>query len=237
MISGKTVLIYIPARSGSKSIIDKNIVDVCGKPLIAYSIEVGKKSKYVDRIIVSTDSEKYADIAKEYGAESPFLRPDELASDNAVEIDVIIHLMKWLEEHEGKKYDIVVKLEPTSALRLAEDVDKAIEKLIEKDSDSVVSVSESLTHPYWMNTLPDDHSMKDFIRPDALRKNRQELPVFYQLDGVVYVAKWDAIKDHRTWLAGNCFATITPEERAIDVDGPIQLEIVKILIGQRRENE
>ena len=237
MISGKTVLIYIPARSGSKSIIDKNIVDVCGKPLIAYSIEVGKKSKYVDRIIVSTDSEKYADIAKEYGAESPFLRPDELASDNAVEIDVIIHLMKWLEEHEGKKYDIVVKLEPTSALRLAEDVDKAIEKLIEKDSDSVVSVSESLTHPYWMNTLPDNHSMKDFIRPDALRKNRQELPVFYQLDGVVYVATWDAIREYKTWLAGNCFATITPEERAIDVDGPIQLEIVRILIGKRQENE
>ena len=145
--------------------------------------------------------------------------------------------MKHLEENEGKKYDIIVKLEPTSALRIAEDVDNAIEKLESKLGDSVVSVTESLTHPYWMNTLPDNHSMKDFIRPDALRKNRQELPVFYQLDGVVYVATWDAIREYKTWLAGNCFATITPEERAIDVDGPIQLEIVRILIGKRQENE
>ena len=235
MIDGKLVLAYIPARSGSKSIKDKNLVEVCGKHLIAYSIEAGKNSKYVDKVIVSTDSAIYADIARKYGAEVPYLRPSELAQDKSVEMDSCQHLMRWLEEHSAEKFDIILKLEPTSPLRTAEDVDKAVEKLVEKNADTVVTVTEAMTHPFWMNTLPEDHSMKVFLRPDVARKNRQELPVYYQLDGLVYVGKWDFIKQHKTWFAENSYATITPNSRAIDIDGPVQLELVRIIIQKRKE--
>jgi CMP-N,N'-diacetyllegionaminic acid synthase len=235
MINGKTVLAYIPARSGSKSIIDKNIIDICGKPLIAYTVEAAKGSKYVDRVILSTDSQKYADIVKEYGGDAPFLRPDELSEDNSKEIDAAIHLINWIEENEGKKYDIILKLEPTSPLRISEDVDKAIEALEKRNADTIATVTEAFTHPYWMNTLPEDNSMVNFISEEAKTKNRQELPVYYQLDGLVNVSRWEIIKKYKNWFGGKIFAAITPNERAIDIDGPVQLELVKIIIKKRME--
>lgn len=237
MINNKRVLVYIPARSGSKSIIDKNIVDVCGKPLIAYTIEAAKQSRYVDKVIVSTDSPRYAEIVKKYGAEAPFLRPKELAADTSVEMDSCQHMMQWVEQNWNEKYDIVIKLEPTSVLRIGEDVDKAVEKLVEKNADTVVTVTEAFTHPFWMNVLPDDHSMKNFIAPDVAKKNRQQLPKYYQLDGLVYVARWDFMKKNKTWFAENAYATITPNNRAVDVDGPTQLEVVRTLVKQRLENK
>ena len=237
MIQGKRVLAYIPARSGSKSIKDKNIVDICGKPLIVYSIKAAKQSKYVDKVMVSTDSAKYAEIVKKYGAEAPFLRPAELATDTAVEMDACQHLIDWVETNSTEKFDIIIKLEPTSVLRIAEDIDKAIEKLVAKKADTVVTVTEAVTHPFWMNVLPSDHSLKEFIRPDAVRKNRQELPLYYQLDGLVYAADWNFIKRHKTWLADTSYATITPPSRAVDVDGPVQLELARILIKKRMELE
>ena len=235
MIQNKRVLAYIPARSGSKSIKDKNIVDVCGKPLIAYSIEAAKQSKYVDKIIVSTDSPHYAKIVNQWGAETPFLRPSELAQDTSVEMDSCQHLIQWLETNSPEKFDIIVKLEPTSVLRIGEDVDKAVEQLIKKNADTVVTVTEAFTHPFWMNVLPDDHSLKNFITPDVAKKNRQQLPKYYQLDGLVYVAQWNFMKQHKTWFAENAYATITPNSRAVDVDGPTQLEVVRTLVKQRQE--
>ncbi len=237
MINGKRVLAYIPIRSGSKSIIDKNIVDVEGKPLVAYSILAAKESKYVDEVIVSTDSANYAEIVKQFGAKAPFLRPDELASDTAVEMDACQHMMAWVEENWQEKFDIILKLEATSPLRLADDIDRAIEKLVEKNADTVITVTEALTPPFWMNTLNEEKSMKDFIAKDVARKNRQELPMYYQLDGVVFAARWDFVKLHKTWFTDNSFASITPSDRAIDVDGPIQLDLVRVLIRKRNERK
>lgn len=237
MIQGKTVLAYIPARSGSKSIIDKNIVDICGKPLIAYSIEAAKESKYVDKVIVSTDSKKYAEIAKQYGAEAPFLRPAELASDLAVEMDSCQHMMMWVEENWFHTFDIVLKLEPTSPLRLPEDIDRAIERFVEKNADTVTTVAEVRTPPFWMNQLPPDASLNNFISKDVMRKNRQELPTYYFLDGLVFVAKWDYLKSNKSWFSENSFASITPQNRAIDIDGLLELEMVRIKIKERKENK
>lgn len=234
MINNKKVLAYIPIRSGSKSIKDKNIVDVCGKPLVAYTIEAAKKSKYVDRVIVSTDSKRYAEIVEQFGAEAPFLRPDYLATDTAVEIDVCQHMLSWVEENWGK-YDVVLKLETTSPLRIAEDIDKALEKLEKENADTVISVTEAITHPFWMNVLPENLSMGNFIRPEALGKNRQELPVYYQLDGVVFAARWDPLKNNKSWFSKNSFATITPVERSLDIDEPIQLEQFRFLVKKRNE--
>ncbi|MBI2145811.1 acylneuraminate cytidylyltransferase family protein [Candidatus Woesearchaeota archaeon] len=230
MIQHQRVLAYIPIRSGSKSIPDKNIIDVGGKPLVAHSIEAAKKSRYVDKIIVSTDSPRYAEIVKEYGAEAPFLRPAELADDTAIEMDACQHMMGWVEKNWADKFDILVKLEATSPLRTVEDIDKAIEELVEKSADTVVTVTEAFTHPFWMNILPADHSLKNFIAPDIARKNRQQLPTYYQLDGVVYVARWNFLKQHKTWFADNSYATITPNSRAVDIDTISQLELVRILI-------
>mgnify|MGYP001180350079 CR=1 FL=1 len=233
MINNKRVLAYIPARSGSKGIIDKNIADVCGKPLIAYSIESTKKSKYVDKIIVSTDSEKYAEICKRHGAEVPFIRPAELAGDQSKEIDVVLHVLDWCNQN-NLDFDIIIKLQPTSPLRLAEDIDKAIEMLENKCADAITSVSEVDVHPWWTNQLPENLSMKNFIKPEAI-KNRQELPNYYQLNGVLFAAKRKHLLEKRSWFAENSFATIIPAERSIDIDNPIQLELVRIMVRKNHK--
>ncbi len=265
MINGKRVLAYIPARSGSKSIIDKNIVEVAGKPLIAHTIEAAKKSKYVDKVIVSTDSEKYAAIAQEYGAEAPFLRPAELATDTSPEMDATMHLMQWIEEHAVDSansavdsvvgsaadsaagydshaaeaygtFDIIVRLQTTSPLRTAEDIDGALELFTAKDADAVVSVFECPVTPLWMNTLPDDLCMKNFIPESIRRKNRQELPTYYQLNGVVFAAKWEMLKKTRSWYNEKTYAFIMPKERSVDVDDWADLEFARFLFEKKSKS-
>lgn len=230
MIEGKKTLAYIPARSGSKSVPHKNIADLNGKPVIAYTINAAKQSKYVDKVIVSTDSEEYAKIAREYGAEAPFLRPVELSGDRAREIDAALHLIEWLEGR-GEQFDYILKLQATSPLRLAEDVDAAIEKLHEKKANCVISVSEAQVHPWWMNTLDDEMKMDSFLREEAY-KNRQELPTFYQLNGLVFAATWNHIKEAKSWYGTNSYAIITPNSRSVDIDNPTDLEMARILLRQ-----
>lgn len=145
------ILAIIPARSGSKSVPHKNIRDICGKPMIAYSIEHGIKSKYINRVIVSTDSERYADIARSYGAEVPFIRPAEYATDTALDIDVFRHALTYLKENERYEADIVIQLRPTYPIRKIEDIDKMIEICMQDESiDSVRSMSLATEVPYKM---------------------------------------------------------------------------------------
>ena len=127
MYKNKRILALIPARGGSKGIKDKNIIELCGKPLIAYSIDAAKNSKYIDDILVSTDSEKIAEVAKKYGARVPFLRPYELATDTSTTLDVVLHAIDYVNKEE-KKYDTLILLQPTAPLRKTEDIDSAIEK-------------------------------------------------------------------------------------------------------------
>jgi len=237
MIQGKTVLAYIPARSGSKGIKDKNIADLGGKPLIAHTIEAAKKSKYVDRLLFTTDSQKYADIAVQHGAEAPFLRPDHLASDTAVEMDTTIHLMNWIEENEGKKYDFIVRLQATSPLRDAEDIDKAIEKAVEREADTIISVSEAPTPIDWINVLPEDESMIGFRKRSTEKMNRQTIPTYYQLNGAIYIATWKQIKEKRSWYdCVRSFAYILAKEKAVDIDEPIDLELARVLVKKSQQN-
>lgn len=232
MINGNRVLAYIPARSGSKGIKNKNIVDVCGKPLIAYSIEQALGSNYVDKVIVSTDSEDYAKIARQFGAEVPFIRPKELATDNAKEIDVVLHLMNWLEENISEKFEIICKLEATTPLRVVADVNNAIKMLIDKNAESIITVNEVTETPLWMNTLPPDLSMKNFLKPEIMTKNRQELSQYYFVDGL-FVAKWEHLKKKRSWYSEKSFAYIIPRDRAVDIDELLDLEFVRFLMEKR----
>lgn len=145
------ILAIIPARSGSKSVVDKNIREIGGIPMLAWSIRHAKQSKYINRIILSTDSEKYAAIGREYGAETPFIRPAEYATDTALDIEVFEHALKWLKENENYEADIVVQLRPTYPKRNPEDIDKMIEMLInDKTADAVRSVALAGEVPYKM---------------------------------------------------------------------------------------
>lgn len=150
------ILAIIPARAGSKSVPNKNIREIAGKPMIAYSIEHALESKLINRVIVSTDSEQYAQIAKYYGAEVPFLRPAEYATDTALDYDVFFHALTWLKEHEGYQPDVVVQLRPTYPIRKAEDIDAMIQMLLDyPEADSVRSMAKAKEIPYKMWRLAD----------------------------------------------------------------------------------
>jgi N-acylneuraminate cytidylyltransferase/CMP-N,N'-diacetyllegionaminic acid synthase len=232
MYRGKTILGLIPARGGSKGLPRKNLRLLCGKPLIAWSIEQALASKYLDRILVSTDDREIVEISKKYGAEVPFLRPKELASDKARSIDVILHAIDWVENND-KPYDLLMLLQPTSPLRTGEDINKAIELLFEKGAISIVSVCEVNHHPYWSNVLPADGCMKKFIKPKIMHKNRQELPIFYRLNGAIYLAYWNYLKQKKSFFGDKTFAYIMPKNRSIDIDEEIDLILSEVLINKK----
>lgn len=178
------ILAIIPARSGSKSVKHKNIKLIDGKPMIAYSIEHAQKSNYINRIIVSTDSEKYAEIAREYGAETPFIRPAKLATDTALDIDVFAHALSFLKKEEDYEPDIVVQLRPTYPIRKVDDIDAMIKRMLRDDSiDSVRSVSEAKEVAYKMWFKSEEDVMTPILTdiPEAYNMPRQKLPkILYQ---------------------------------------------------------
>jgi len=230
MYNNNKIIGIIPARGGSKGIRKKNIVDLAGKPLIAYTIEQAKGSKYIDKIIVTTDDEEIADISRSLGAEVPFSRPKALATDEAKGIDVVLHAITWFDSNE-ESFDIVMMLQPTSPLRLSEDIDKAIEVLFLKNAMAIVSVCKSEHHPLWSNTLPEDSNMKNFINPEYMNKNRQELPVFYRLNGAIYLSFCNYMKDRKSFYGENTFAYIMPEERSIDIDNMLDFKLAELLLN------
>jgi len=231
MYKGKTILGLIPARGGSKGLPRKNIKLLLGKPLIAWTIEQALASKYLDKVIVSTEDKEIAEISKKYGAEIPFMRPKKLAEDNAKGIDVVLHAIDWLKKNDRlKQYDLIILLQPTSPLRKPEDIDKAIELLFLKEAKAIVSVCEVDHHPLWANTLPEDGCMKDFIRREAMNKNRQELPVFYRLNGAIYLAYCNYIKEQKSFFGKDTFAYIMSQERSIDIDNEIDFKLTEILM-------
>ena len=189
------ILAIIPARSGSKSVPHKNIRDICGKPMIAYSIEHGLKSKYINRVIVSTDSEQYADIARNYGAEVPFIRPAEYATDTSLDIDVFRHALSYLKDNEGYEADIVVQLRPTYPIRRIEDIDRMIEICMQDENiDSVRSMSLATEIPYkmWVEVEPGGGFMvKPLIDsiPECYNMPRQQLPTVYYQNACIDVLR------------------------------------------------
>lgn len=214
----KRILAIIPARGGSKGIPRKNIKNLNGKPLIAYTIEEAKKSKYIDRIVVSTEDEEIASVSKKFGAEIPYLRPVELAKDDSPTVDCVIHMVNWLKEKEKYVPDYVCLLQCTSPLRTFEDIDGTIKKAIElKDFDGVVSVCESEVNPYWTNIF-EGNKLKYFIKEGKGIKRRQDLPKIYKINGAVYVVRTNELVDNKT-LEPECLAGFVMEnDKSIDID-------------------
>ncbi len=231
MYKGKTILGLIPARGGSKSLPRKNIRPLLGRPLIAWTIEQTLASKYLDRVLVSTDDEEIAEISKKYGTEVPFMRPKELATDEVKGIDVVLHAINWMDKN-GNPYDLIMVVQPTSPLRTSEDIDRAIGLLFFKKAQAVVSVAETKHHPYWSNTLPKDGCMKNFVRSEIMNKNRQELPVFYRLNGAIYLAYWDYLKEQKSFLGKETFAYLMSPERSVDVDSEMDFRFTEFLIKE-----
>jgi len=224
----------ILARGGSKRLPRKNILPLAGKPLLAWTVEAAQAARHLDRVVLSTDDIEIADVGRQFGAEVPFTRPSELASDTATSLNVILHALRTLAE-QGEPYDYVVLLQPTSPLRSAADIDAAIELLLTKEADAVISVCETDHPPEWSNTLPDSLSMAGFYRPGIRSTRSQDLPKSYRLNGAVYVYSCRRLLQSGSLeMDDNSYAYIMPRERSVDIDSAIDFEIAQLLL--RRSN-
>ena len=201
MYKNNTFLAIIPARGGSKRLPRKNVLDLNGKPLIAWSIEAGLKSKYLDEVSVSTDYESIANISKEYGANVPFLRPENLASDTATSFDAVKYSIDYYKNELGKEFDYIVLLEPTSPLREDSDIDNMIEKLIENKEkfDSIISMGEVHEHPSIMKKIVNTNSLDNYCQELELKSRRQDNDVAYFPYGVAYMVKIDSFLEEETF--------------------------------------
>ena len=230
----KNILAVITARGGSKTIPKKNIVNVGGKPLIAWTIEVALKSRLLDRVIVSTDDQEIAEISKKWGADVPFIRPTILAKDDTPHIPVLIHSVKWLEAKEKIIPDSIMLLQPTLPFRKTEDIDNAINLLYKKKADSVVSVCRAFNHPYLVKYVLSDGKLKDFIKPPEGYLSKQNLPKVYVLNGAVYIVKRDILINKKTFYTNNTYAYIMPQERSLDIDTKWELFLADLILKEKR---
>ena len=228
MKSNKKFLALIPARAGSKGIKDKNIIDLKGKPLIAYSIDAALKSKYIDRVVVSTDGEDIAAVAKEWGADVPFLRPDYLASDTAKTIDAVLHCIEALKK-AGDSYDYLVLLQPTQPLRQSFHIDEAIEKMLDLDANSLVSVSKVKEHPVLIRTIGEDGKLQNLLNCSSTVR-RQDFPDFYRVNGAIYINKIDENLNETTSLNDNIIPYEMAHEYDVDIDELLDLKIAELML-------
>ena len=224
MVERREVLAIIPARGGSKSIPRKNIRNFAGYPLIAYSIAAGKAAEHITRLLVSTDDEEIASIAKDYGAEIPFLRPTELSQDDTPDLPVFQHALSWLEENEGYHPDILVQLRPTSPLRRTIHIDHAVQRLLEHpEADSVRTVCVPFQNPYKMWRIGEDgflHALLTFNIPEPYNLPRQALPDVYWQTGYVDAVWVDTIQEKNSMTGDNILPLIIGAEEWIDIDSP-----------------
>ncbi len=208
------IMAFIPARGGSKGIKDKNIYPIAGKPLLSYTIEAARNSRYLDYIMVSTDSEKIAAVALECGAAIPFMRGDELAKDTSRTVDAVVDAIDRLKDM-GKSYDTLVLLQPTSPLRTCEDIDKAIEMFYFDGEKSLLSVSEVSDNPVLIRRLEGNRAVPILDKPSTVR--RQDFDRFYKVNGAIYI---NAVKEisKDTSFNDNEIAYVMDVSRSVDID-------------------
>lgn len=224
------MMAIIPARGGSKGLPGKNVRPLNGKPLIAHTIEVAKKARNIDRVIVSTDDEQIAFVAKQFGAEIPFMRPEFLASDTAKAVDNYIYTIDRLEREEGILIDSFVVLQPTSPLRIAEDVDGAVDLFIQKQADSVISYTPE-AHPVTWHRYLDENGQFCNIFEDNIN-NRQANRISYYPNGAVYVFRTEMIRNKK-YYTDKSYAYVMPRSRSVDIDFIEDFEYAEFLLRNR----
>jgi len=200
MFYGRSFIAIIPARGGSKGLPGKNIKELCGKPLIAWSIEAGLASKYLDEVMVTTDCDEIARIAEKFGAATPFIRSPELATDNATTFDVVKHAIQIYRQELGKTFDYIVLLEPTSPLREAGDIDEMIERIVavENQFDAIVSLGEAHEHPSIMKKCDGD-KVEPYCKDLFMATRRQDNDTAYFPYGVAYIVKTETLLEEESF--------------------------------------
>lgn len=219
MYKGKKILALIPARGGSKGIKNKNIIDLCGHPLIYYSINAALKSLYIDDVVVSTDSEAIAAVSRKCGAEVPFMRPDSLAQDKSTSTSVVTHAIKTLKEM-GREFDCLVFLQPTQPLRDTKDIDGAIETFYENNRQSLVSVCEVDNHPLLIRSIENGELFRLLNVNSSVR--RQDMPKYYCINGCIYINAVEEINEDLS-QNDNIIPFIMDVSHSVDIDEPSDL--------------
>ena len=228
MHKGKTYLAIIPARGESKRLPRKNLLDLNGKPLVAWSIEAGLNSKYIDKVVVTSDDADILNIAKYYGVLS-INRPIELSSDTATTFDAVEHAIENI-----KYYDYIVLLQPTSPLRTEWHIDKAIEFLINKEADAIVSVCEMDHSPLWSNTLDDTLSMAEFLTKSIKNKRSQDLDSYYRINGAIYICDTKKLlKEKGFFIENGIYAFKMDRETSIDIDNEIDFQLADLILKNK----
>lgn len=226
------MIAIIPARGGSKGLPGKNIKNLCGKPLIAYSIEAALLSKSVTDVIVSTDDINIYNLALEYGARDTFLRPKELATDSARALDNYLYTLNRLGNEYGYNVDKFIVLQPTSPLRTASDIDSAVDIFEGKSADSVISYCEE-HHPICWHKYINESGGFDNIFSDSL-KNRQDERVSYYPNGAIFVFKYSLIKTEQ-YYSNSTYPYLMPRSRSVDIDTIEDFEYAQFLIEKINE--
>jgi CMP-N-acetylneuraminic acid synthetase len=225
------VLGVIPARGGSKSIPRKNIARLHGKPILAYTIEAALGCRSLTRVIVSSEDAEILEVARQYGAATPFIRPAELATDEAPTLPVVQHAVAEMERLGGLTFDYIVLLQPTTPLRRSQDIDAAVDKLIATAADSVVSVCEvGAYHPARMRQIVDDRLVDLPVREPQEMLRRQDLPPVYIRNGAIYAVKRDVVMLENSMIGRVSRPYIMPEERSVNIDSRLDFLLAEILL-------
>jgi CMP-N-acetylneuraminic acid synthetase len=236
MYQGKRILAVIPARGGSKAVPRKNIKPVLGKPLIAYSIEVGLQSELLDKLIVSSDDEEIIEISKKYGAEVPFVRPKDLGLDTIPMVPVLKHAVEFMESLDKTRYDYIILLQPTDPLRIVEDVDNVIKKLVDTDADSVISLCQvDSVHPILMKKIENDKILPYCIEEKEGTRRQDYKPDAYMRNGAIYAVSRDVLMEKGSIWGEVSRPYIMPKERSVGIDDELDFKLVEILLTKREE--
>lgn len=230
------MIAIIPARGNSKGLPGKNIRMLSGKPLIAYTIEAALSAKCISRVVVSTDSNEIAEIAKRYGAEVPFIRPKDLASDTASAVDVYLHVVDFIEGISDGHIEKFMVLLPTAPLRTAEDIDAAYEKFKKENAKTLISVKEAEIPISWY-LFEEGNIIKSFNSSlGSNMQNRQENKTFYIPNGAIYILDSELLREKRTYYCDNTISYIMPRERSVDIDELLDFEFAEFLVNKGLEN-
>jgi CMP-N,N'-diacetyllegionaminic acid synthase len=233
MIQNKRVLAIIPARGGSKGVSRKNIRVVAGKPLIAWTIEEAIKSRFIDRVVVSSDDSEIIKISRELGADAPFVRPQDMAEDDTPMITPVVDLLNKLPD----SYDYSVLLQPTSPLRTVQDVDECIQICFNVNANACVSVMEVDRHPYKMCRIHQDSMIQPLFASVDWNIRRQDLPEIYVTNGAVYVTKVKVLLEEKTFHPHKTASYVMSKERSFDIDDEVDVHVCESLLNIRNEQK
>ena len=225
MINGESVLAIVPARGGSKRLPRKNVLPLNGKPLIAWTIEAGLRSNYIDKLIVSSDDSEILEIARDSSVET-IKRPSHLAKDDTPTFDAVEHALITIQT----RFDILILLQPTSPLRNETHIDQALNLMMNKKANAIVSVSAAEHPPLWTNILPDDDNMESFLENNISNIRSQDLPNFFRINGALYICRTKQFLDEKSFfLKNNIFAYRMSRRDSIDIDVELDLKLADLI--------